>query len=56
MDLTLLSTDQEQVRLIFIEVEAHTASKSIDEGLFLAVGKFFLFVDDELELDDLFRL
>ena len=56
MDLTLLCADKEEVLLIFVEVEAHTASEAIDERLFLAVSKFLVFVDDKLQLDDLLWL
>ena len=56
MDLTLFSSHKEVVWLIFIEIEAHAAGKSVDEWLFLAVSEFLFLVDDELELDDLLRL
>ena len=51
VNLTLLGTDQEQVRLIFIEIEAHAAGKTIDEWLLLAVGQLLLFVNNKLELE-----
>ena len=36
VDLALFSSDQEQMRLILVEVEAHTASKAIHERLLFA--------------------
>lgn len=56
VDLTLFSTNEEEIRLVFIEVEAHTSSKTVDEWLLLAVGKLLLLINDKLELDDLLRL
>ena len=56
VNLTFLSTDKEEIILVFVEVEAHTAGETVDEWLLLAISKFLLLVDDELQLDDLFRL
>ena len=56
MNLTFLSTDKEEIILVFVEVEAHTAGETVNEWLLLAISKFLLLVDDELQLDDLLRL
>ena len=56
VNLALLSADQEEIGLIFIEIEAHAAGKTIHEWLFLAVGELLLFINNKLELDDLLRL
>ena len=54
MDLTLLSTDKEQMVLVRVEVEAHTTSKSINESFFLVISKTFALINDELKLDYFF--
>jgi len=56
VNLALLSADQEEIGLIFIEIEAHAAGKTINEWLLLAVRQLLLFVNNKLELDDLFGL
>jgi hypothetical protein len=56
MDLTLLSSDKEQVVLVRVEVEAHTTSESISEGLLLVVEEFLVLVNNQLELDNFFSL
>jgi len=56
MDLTFFSTNEEQVFLILVEVEAHAAGKTVDKWLLLAVSELLLLVDDELQLDDLLGL
>ena len=56
MNLTFLSSHKEEIFLVFVEVEAHTAGKTVYKWLLLTVSKFLLLVDDELQLDDLLRL
>lgn len=56
MDLTLLSTDKEQVGLELVEVEAHTTGEAIKEGLLLVVSEALGLVNDKLKLDDLLSL
>ena len=56
MDLALFSTNQEEMVVELVEVEAHTSSKAIEESLFLVLNKLLVLIDDELELDDLLWL
>jgi len=56
MDLAFFSADQEEVVLELVEVEAHASCQSIEEGFFLVLYQLLVLVDNELELDDLFRL
>jgi len=56
MDLTLFGTNKEEIFLVFVEIEAHTAGKTVDERLLLAISEFLVLVDDELQLDDLLGL
>ena len=56
MDLTLFSTNEEEILLVFVEVEAHTAGEAVHERLLLAVSELLLLVDDELQLDNLLGL
>jgi hypothetical protein len=37
MNLTLLSSDKEELLVEFVEVKAHTSSKTIDKCVFLGV-------------------
>jgi hypothetical protein len=50
MNITLLSADQEQVFVSFVEIKTHTPSETVQERLLLIVGQLFILVDDELEL------
>lgn len=52
MNLSFLSSDQIEVVLVGVEIEAHTSSKSISESFFLVIKEFLLLVDNELELDN----
>jgi len=52
MDETLLSSDQVKVILVFVEVEAHTTSKTVGELLLLVLGELLLLVNDKLEFGD----
>lgn len=56
MNLTLFCADQEQILHILVKVEAHAASKTVDEWLLLAISELLLLVNDELQLDDFLRL
>ena len=56
MDLSFLSADEEQVLLVLIKIEAHTASETVDKWLLLAISQLFILVDDQLQLDNLLRL
>lgn len=56
MDHALLRADEEQMLLVGIKVEAHTASKAIHERLLLAVSLLLFVVLDQLKLNDLFSL
>jgi hypothetical protein len=53
MDLTLFSTNQEEMSLEGIEIKAHTTSESIEESLLLVVNKALVLINYELKLDDL---
>ena len=52
VDIALFSSNQEQVLVGLIEVEAHAAGKSVEEGLLLVV-ELLVLVNNELELDNL---
>ena len=56
VDLALLSADEEEVRLILVEVEAHTTGKSIKESFFFVFNKTLVLIDDKSKLNDLFGL
>lgn len=56
MDHAFLRADEEQMLLVGIKVEAHTASKAVHERLLLAVSLLLVVVLDQLKLDDLFSL
>ena len=56
MDLTFFSSDKEQMVRVFVKVEAHTSSKTIEEAFFLIIMEFFFLINNKLEFDDLFRL
>ena len=56
MDLTLLGSDEEQLIVEFVEVEAHTSSEAVNEGVLFVVRDFLVLVSHELQLDDLFGL
>lgn len=56
MDLTFLSTNQEEMVLVGVEIEAHTASETVGEGLLLVVQQFLVLIDHQLELNDLLSL
>jgi len=45
MNITFFSTDQEQVLLIFGEVEAHTAGETVHELLFVVGGEVLIVID-----------
>lgn len=45
MDIAFFSTDQEQVLLIFGEVEAHTTGETIHELLLVVGGEVFVVID-----------
>jgi len=55
MDLTLFGTNQEEVLLIFVEVEAHSASETVDKGLLFGVSKLLFFVNNKLKFHDFLR-
>lgn len=52
MNLSFLSSDQIEVVLVGVEIEAHTSSESVSERFFLVIEEFLLLVDNELELDN----
>jgi len=56
MNLALFSTDQVELIVELVEVEAHTASETVDEGVFLVVRKLLVLFRDQLQLDDFLRL
>lgn len=56
MDLSFLGTDQEDVILEFVEVEAHTTCQTVKEGLLLVLAEALVFVHNKLELDHLLSL
>ena len=55
MDLTFFSSDKEQMVRVFVEIEAHTSSKTIEEAFFLIIMELFFFVNNKFEFDDFFR-
>ena len=55
MDLTLLSSDKEQMVRVSIKVEAHTSSETVEEAFFFVIMELFLFVNNKFEFDDFFR-
>lgn len=56
MNLALFSTDQVELIVELVEVEAHTASETVDEGVLLIVRKLLVLFRDQLQLDDFLRL
>ena len=56
MDLTFLCSNEEDVILEFVEVEAHTASKTVGESLLFVFSKTLVIVYNKFELDNLFGL
>jgi hypothetical protein len=56
MDLTLLGSDQEQLIVEFVEVEAHTSGEAVNEGILFVVRDFLVLVSHKLQLDDLLGL
>lgn len=54
MDFSFFGADQEQVVLELVEVEAHTSGKPVEEGFLFVFDEFFVGVNDQFELDDLF--
>lgn len=56
MNLSFLSSDQIEVVLVRVEIEAHTSSESVSESFFLVIEEFLLLVDNELELDNFLSL
>jgi len=56
MDLTLFSSDKEQVFFEFVEIEAHTTGESIEESFLLVLDEALVLIDDESKLDDFFSL
>ena len=54
MDFTLFSSDQEEMILVDVEVEAHTTCKSIDKGFLFAIRKSLAFINNKLKLDNFF--
>ena len=56
MNLALFSTDQVELIVELVEVEAHTASETVDEGVLLVVRKLLILFRDQLQLDDFLRL
>jgi hypothetical protein len=56
VNLTFLSTDEEQLLLELIEVEALTTSKTIQESFLLVVSEALRLINNKSELDDLLGL
>lgn len=56
MNLSFLSSDQIEVVLVGVEIEAHTSSESVSESFFLVIEEFLLLVDNEFELDNFLSL
>jgi hypothetical protein len=56
MDLALFSSDEEEMVLIGVEVEAHTAGEAVSERFLFVVEELLFLIGDELKLDDLFSL
>ena len=52
MNLSFLSSDEEQVLLVLVEVEAHTSGETVDEWFLLAVRELLILVNHELQLDN----
>ena len=56
MNLALLSSDEEKMIGVLVEVEAHTTGKAVEEGLLLVVVELLLLIDDQFKFDDFLRL
>jgi hypothetical protein len=56
VNLTLFSSDKEQLVVEFVEVETHTAGKTVDKGILLVVRYLLVLVGDELQLNNFLRL
>jgi len=56
VDVPFFGTNEEQVVVLLVEVEAHTAGQTVVEGLFLGVEHLLLLVYHELELENFFGL
>merc|ERR1719469_246381 len=56
VDLSFLSSDQEQMVLVRVEVEAHTTGETVSERLLLVIEEFLVLVNDQLQLDTLLSL
>lgn len=52
MDLTLLSSDKEQVLFEFVEIEAHTTGESVKESFLFVLYEALVLIDNESKLDD----
>ena len=53
--MTFFSSNKEQMVRVFVEIEAHTSSKTIEEAFFLIIMELFFFVNNKFEFDDFFR-
>ena len=53
MDLTFFGTDEENVILELVEVEAHTACETILEGLLLFLTHILAIINNKFEFDNL---
>jgi len=56
VDIAFFGTNEEQVVVLFVEVEAHTTGEPVVEGLFLGVEHLLLLVDHKLKFQNLFSL
>jgi len=56
VDVTFFGTDQEQVLVGLVEIEAHTAGKTVEEDFLALVEHNLLLVNHELKLVDLLGL
>jgi len=54
VDVAFFGTNEEQVVVLFAEVEAHTAGETVVEGLFLGIEQLLILVYHKLELENFF--
>lgn len=56
MDLSFFRSNEEQVVIELIEVEAHTPCQTIEEGFLLVLYQLLVLVNHQLQLDHFLRL
>jgi hypothetical protein len=52
MNLALFSSNQVELIVELVEVEAHATSETVDEGVLFVVRKLLVLFRDQLQLDD----